>query len=200
MKYLNNFEEYSHNEGKFGKFVTGAALVGAGLYGANAIMNPNTQTTATYQETEVDHFPEFYVRTLSVDENINVTVNDVDTVIGCKTHRGKRSSYTITVEEGVDVIYYKVSQFGEYIYATTDKLILPGSNEINLSELEVVEEGEGYKILYVSSFFSGLDYIFVNKGYKNTKNEFEINGQKYTYLDKSFGFLKGSASFVIKCK
>ena len=200
MKHLNNFEEYSQNESKLTKYITGAAIAGATLYGANAIMNPNTKASAEYQETELAHFPEFYVRTLGMDDNIQVTVNDVDGVIGCKTSQGKHSSYTITVEEGQDIIYYKVSKWGEYIYATTNKSILPNSNMINLSELEVVEETSNYKILSVPSFWSGLDLIFVNKGYSNPKDEFEMNGQKYTYLEKSFGFVQGSESFVIKCK
>jgi hypothetical protein len=32
MKYLNNFEE--HNESKFTKYIAGAAIAGATLYGA----------------------------------------------------------------------------------------------------------------------------------------------------------------------
>ena len=80
MKYLNNFEQYSRNESKFTKYVAGAALAGATLYGANALMN-NTEVSAEYQETEISHFPEFYVRTLGWDNNIQVTVNDVDGVI-----------------------------------------------------------------------------------------------------------------------
>jgi hypothetical protein len=198
MKYLNNFEE--HNESKLGKFVAGAAIAGATLWGADAIMNPNTKVSAEYRETELAHFPEFYVRTLGMDDNIQVTVNDVDGVIGCKTRQGKQDSYTITVEEGQDIIYYKVSKWGEYIYATTNKSILPNSDEINLSQLEVIEETSNYKILSVPSFWSGLDLIFVNKGYSNPKDEFEMNGQKYTYLEKSFGFVQGNESFVIKCR
>ena len=104
MKHLNNFEEYSQNESKLTKYITGAAIAGATLYGANAIMNPNTKASAEYQETELAHFPEFYVRTLGMDDNIQVTVNDVDGVIGCKTRQGKQDSYTITVEEGQDII------------------------------------------------------------------------------------------------
>jgi hypothetical protein len=208
MKYLNNFEEYSrseslskdYNESKFTKYVAGAAIAGATLWGADAIMNPNTKVSAEYQETELAHFPEFYVRTLGADDNIQVTVNDVDGVIGCKTSQGKHNGYTITVEEGQDIIYYKVSTWGEYIYGTTNKSILPNGNMINLSELEVVEETSNYKILSVPSFWSGLDLIFVNKGYSNPKDEFEMNGQKYTYLEKSFGFVQGNESFVIKCK
>ena len=52
----------------------------------------------------------------------------------------------------------------------------------------------------VESFWSGLDFILVNKGYGNTKDEFEMNGDRYTYFEKSFGFLEGHASFVVKCK
>jgi hypothetical protein len=163
-------------------------------------MNPNTKVSAEYQETELSHFPEFYVRTLGMDDNIQVTVNDVDGVIGCKTRQGKHNSYTVTVEEGQDIIYYKVSKWGDYVYATTNKSSLPDGDEINLSQLEVVEETSNYKILSVPSFWSGLDLIFVNKGYSNPKDEFEMNGQKYTYLEKSFGFVQGSESFVIKCK
>jgi hypothetical protein len=198
MKYLNNFEE--HNESKFTKYVAGAALAGATLWGADAIMNPNTKVSAEYQETELSHFPEFYVKTLGMDDNIQVTVNDIDGVIGCKTRQGKRNSYTVTVEEGQDIIYYKLSTWGDYVYATTNKSSLPDGDMIDLSKLEVVEETSNYKILSVPSFWSGLDLIFVNKGYSNTKDEFEMNGQKYTYLEKSFGFIQGSESFVIKCR
>ena len=198
MKHLNNFEEF--NEGKLGNFVAGAAVVGATMWGADAIMNPTSKATSKYQETELAHFPEFYVKTLGMDDNIQVTVNDVDGVIGCKTRQGKHNSYTVTVEEGQDIIYYKLSTWGDYVYATTNKSILPNGDEINLSQLEVVEETSNYKILSVPSFWSGLDLIFVNKGYSNPKDEFEMNGRKYTYLEKSFGFVQGSESFVIKCK
>jgi hypothetical protein len=198
MRHLNDFEQY--NESRLGKIAAGAAIVGATLYGANAIMNPRTKAEAKYQETELANFPEFYVRTLGMDENINLSVSSVDGVIGCKTHRGKHSDYTITVEEGQDVIYWDISSFGEYIYATTDRSTLPNGEKIDLSELEVVEETDKYKILDCSSFFGGPDAIFVNKGYSNPENEFELNGRKYTYIDKSLGFIAGYKSFVIRCK
>jgi uncharacterized protein YuzE len=198
MKHLNNFEEY--NEGKLGNFVAGAAVAGATLWGANAIMNPNTKATAKYQETELAHFPEFYVTTLGMDNNLNVSVNENDGVIGCKVKQGKHSRYTITVEEGIDKVYYKMSTFGEYCYATTNKSDLPNGEMINLQDLEVVEETGEYRILRVPSFWSSLDFILVNKGYSNTKNEFEMNGQKYTYFEKSFSFLEGRGSFVVKVR
>jgi hypothetical protein len=198
MKHLNNFEEY--NEGKLGNFVAGAAVAGATLWGANAIMNPNTKATAKYQETELSHFPEFYVTTLGMDNNLNVSVNENDGVIGCKVKQGKYSRYTITVEEGMSQVYYKLSTFGEYCYATTNKSDLPNGEMINLQDLEVVEETGEYRILRVPSFWSSLDFILVNKGYSNTKNEFEMNGQKYTYFEKSFSFLEGRGSFVVKVR
>ena len=68
MKHLHNFEEY--NESKLTPYIVGAALTGATLMGANALMNPNTKATAKYQETELAHFPEFYVRTLGMDDNL----------------------------------------------------------------------------------------------------------------------------------
>jgi hypothetical protein len=198
MKHLSNFEQY--NESRLGKLAAGAAIVGATLYGANAIMNPRTNVEAEYQETELAHFPEFYVRTLGMDENIKVSVNEIDGVIACKTHRGKHADYTITIEEGIDVVYWDISSFGEYIYATTNKSNLPGGEKINISDLEVVKETDKYKILDCSSFFGGPDAIFVNKGYSNPKNEFEMNGKKYTYTEISLGFVSGYKSFVIKCK
>lgn len=198
MKHLNNFEEY--NEGKLGNFVAGAAVAGATLWGANAIMNPVTKAKATYNETELAHFPEFDVITLGMDDNIQVSVNENDGVIGCKMKHGKHSRYTITVEEGVDKVYYKMSTFGEYIYATTNKSDLPGSDPVDLTELEIVEETGEYRILRVPSFWSGLDFILVNKGYSNIKNEFEMNGERYTYFEKSFSFLEGRGSFVVKVR
>jgi hypothetical protein len=198
MKHLQGFKQY--NESKLGKFVAGAAITGAALYGVNALMNPRTTTKADYEETEKAHFPEFFVTTAGFDDNINVSVNDLDGVIGSKTQRGKHSVYTVTVEEGIDKIYYKRSDFGEYIYATTDPSNLPQSELLDLSELEVIEENSEYKILRVPSFWSGFDFVLVNKGYSNPKNEFEMNGQKYTYIEKTFGFFEGSASFVIKVK
>ena len=198
MKHLNNFEEF--NEGKLSNFVAGAAVAGATLWGANAIMNPNTKATAKYQETELAHFPEFYVTTLGMDNNLSVSVNENDGVIGCQMRQGKHSRYSITVEEGQDIIYYKLSTFGEYCYATTNKSNLPAGSMIDLSELEVVEENNEYRILRVPSFWSSLDFILVNKGYGNPKNEFEMNGQKYTYFEKSFSFLEGRGSFVVKCR
>jgi hypothetical protein len=198
MKHLNNFEEF--NESKLTPYIVGAALTGATLMGVDSIMNPTTKATSKYQETELAHFPEFYVRTLGMDNNINVSVNENDGVIGCQTKQGKHSNYTITVEEGTNIVYYKTSSFGEYIYATTNGSNLPGGSMINLSELEVVEETAGYRILKVTSFWSSLDFILVNKGYSNAKNEFEMNGVKYTYFEKSFSFLGGRGSFVVKCK
>jgi uncharacterized protein YuzE len=198
MKHLNNFEEY--NESNLGKFVAGAAIAGATLWGANAIMNPVTKAKARYQETELAHFPEFYVTTLGMDDNIQVSVNENDGVIGCQMKEGKHSRYTITVEEGANQVYYKLSTFGEYIYATTNKSDLPNGEMINLQDLEVVEETGEYRILRVPSFWSSLDFILVNKGYSNNKNEFEMNGVRYTYFEKSFSFLEGRGSFVIKCK
>ena len=198
MKHLNNFEEF--NEGKLSNFVAGAAVAGATLWGANAIMNPNTKATAKYQETELAHFPEFYVTTLGMDNNLNVSINENDGVIGCQMRQGKHSRYTITVEEGIDKVYYKMSTFGEYIYGTTNKSDLPSGDHIDLSELEIVEETGEYRILRVTSFWASLDFILVNKGYSNTKNEFEMNGERYTYFEKSFSFLEGRGSFVIKVK
>ncbi len=198
MKHLNNFEEY--NESNLGKFVAGAAIAGATLWGANAIMNPNTKAKATYNETELAHFPEFYVTTLGMDDNIQVSVNENDGVIGCKMKHGKHSRYTITVEEGTTKVYYKMSTFGEYIYATTNKSDLPGSDPVDLTDLEIVEETGEYRILRVPSFWSGLDFILVNKGYSNIKNEFEMNGERYTYFEKSFSFLEGRGSFVVKVR
>lgn len=198
MKHLQNFDQY--NESKLTKYVAGAAIAGATLWGANALMNPNKQVTAKYQETELAHFPEFYVRTLGFDDNISVSVNENDGVIGSKHKREKHNRYTITVEEGQDIIYYKTSTFGECIYATTNNSDLPGGNMIDLSELEVIEETGEYKILSVPSFWSGLDFILVNKGYSNPKHEFEMQGQKYTYFEKSFGFIDGYASFVVRVK
>jgi len=198
MKHLNNFEEF--NESKLTPYIVGAALTGATLMGANAIMNPNTKATARYQETELAHFPEFYVKTLGMDDNLQVSVNENDGVIGCQMRQGKHDRYTITVEEGQYIIYYKSSTFGGYIYATTNKSDLPSGEMIVLQDLKVIEETGEYTILEVTSFFSGLDYILVNKGYSNTKDEFEMNGERYTYFEKSFGFLPGSAPFVIKCK
>jgi hypothetical protein len=93
-----------------------------------------------------------------------------------------------------------MSTFGEYIYATTNKSDLPGSEPIDLTELEIVEETGEYRILRVPSFWSSLDFILVNKGYSNTKNEFEMNGERYTYFEKSFSFLEGRASFVVKVR
>lgn len=198
MKHLNNFEEF--NEGKLSNFVAGAAVAGATLYGANAIVNPNTKATAKYQETELAHFPEFYVKTLGMDNNLNVSVNEYDGVIGCQMKQGKHSRYTITVEEDINQVYYKLSTFGEYIYATTNESNLPGCSVINISELEVVEETGEYRILRVPSFWSSLDFILVNKGYSNNKNEFEMNGVRYTYFEKSFSFLEGNGSFVVKVR
>lgn len=198
MRHLNNFEEF--NEGKIGNFVAGAAVAGATLLGANAIMNPNTKVTAEYKETELSHFPEFYVKTLGMDDNIQVSVSEKDGVIGCKIQFGKQSRYSITVEEGVDKVYYETSTFGEYIYATTNQFNLPNGQEIDLSKLKIVEETDEYRILRISSPWSGLDFILVNKGYKNKENEFEMNGERYTYLQKSFSFLEGKASFVVKVK
>jgi hypothetical protein len=205
MKHLKEFEEY--NEGnrslnKFGKFVAGAAIAGSTLYGINTLI-PETpkKTTSTYQETDKAHFPEFYVKTIGwFSSNINVSVNEVDGVIGSKTKHGKRSDYTITVEEGIDKIYWRRSSWGEYIYATTDPSNLPGSDLLDLSKLEVIDENNEYKILKVPDFWSNLDYILVNKGYENKENEFEMNGQKYTYLEKNLGFWEGTHSFVIKAK
>ncbi|HOB26371.1 MAG TPA: hypothetical protein PKG93_04425 [Bacilli bacterium] len=198
MKHLNNFEEF--NEGKLSNFVAGAAVAGATLYGANAIVNPNTKATAKYQETELAHFPEFYVKTLGMDNNLNVSVNEYDGVIGCQMKQGKHSRYTITVEEDINQVYYKLSTFGEYIYATTNESNLPGCSVINISELEVVEETGEYRILRVPSFWSSLDFILVNKGYSNNKNKFEMNGVRYTYFEKSFSFLEGNGSFVVKVR
>ena len=163
-------------------------------------MNPNTKATAKYQETELSHFPEFYVTTLGMDNNLNVSVNENDGVIGCQMKQGKHSRYTITVEEGVNQVYYKLSTFGEYCYATTNKSNLPNGDHIDLTELEIVEETGEYRILRVPSFWSSLDFILVNKGYSNTKNEFEMNGVKYTYFEKSFSFLEGRGSFVVKVR
>ena len=73
MKHLNNFEEF--NESKLTPYIVGAALTGATLMGVDSIMNPTTKATAKYQETELAHFPEFYVRTLGMDNNLNVSVN-----------------------------------------------------------------------------------------------------------------------------
>jgi hypothetical protein len=114
--------------------------------------------------------------------------------------QGKHSNYSITVEEGIDKVYYKISTFGEYCYATTNESNLPGGSMIDLSKLEVVEENNEYRILRVPSFWSSLDFILVNKGYGNTKNEFKMNGVRYTYFEKSFSFLGGKGSFVVKCK
>ena len=180
MKHLNNFEQF--NEGKLGNFVAGAAVVGATMWGADAIMNPTSKATSKYQETELAHFPEFYVKTLGMDDNIQVSVNENDGVIGSQMKNGKHKRYTITVEEGTNIIYYKLSTFGEYIYATTNESNLPGGSMINLSEMEVVEENNEYKILRVPSFWSGLDFILVNKGYGNPKNEFEMNGEKMRFV------------------
>lgn len=198
MIYLNNFKDF--NEGKLSNFIAGAAVTGATIWGANAIMNPVTKPSAKYQETELAYFPEFYVRTLGMDNNLSVSINENDGVIGCQMRQGKHSRYTITVEEGIDKVYYKISTFGEYCYATTNKSNLPGGSMIDISELEVVEENNEYKVLRVPSFWSSLDFILVNKGYVNTRNEFEMNGEKYTYFEKTFSFLEGKASFVIKCK
>jgi hypothetical protein len=198
MKHLNNFEEF--NESKLTPYIVGAALTGATLMGVDSIINPTTKATAKYQETELAHFPEFYVRTLGMDNNLNVSVNENDGVIGCQTKQGKHSNYTITIEEGTNIVYYKISSFGEYIYATTNESNLPGGSIINLSELEVVEETGEYRILKVPSFWSSLDFILVNKGYSNAKNEFEMNGVKYTYFEKSFSFLGGRGSFVVKVR
>jgi hypothetical protein len=196
MKHIQKFEQY--NESKLTKYVAGAAIAGATLWGANAIINPNKQATAKYQETELAHFPEFYVRTLGFDDNISVSVNENDGVIGSKHKQGKHNRYTITVEEGQDVIYYKTSAFGEYIYATTNKSDLPSGSMIELSQLNIVKETDEYRILSVPSFWSGLDYILVNKGYSNSEHEFEMQGQRYTYFESSFGFLNGYASFVVR--
>jgi hypothetical protein len=93
-----------------------------------------------------------------------------------------------------------MSTFNEYIYATTNKSDLPGGAPIDLTDLEIVEETGEYRILRVPSFWSSLDFILVNKGYSNTKNEFEMNGVKYTYFEKSFSFLEGKGSFVVKVR
>jgi len=77
---------------------------------------------------------------------------------------------------------------------------LPSSQEIDLSGLEIVEETGEYRVLRVPSFWSSLDFILVNKGYSNPKNEFEMNGVKYTYFEKSFSFLEGRGSFVVKVR
>jgi hypothetical protein len=198
MKHLKGFEEY--NESSLTKFIAGAAIAGATLYGANALMNPVKKATAKYQETDLAHFPEFIVTTLGSDDNIQISVSENDGVIGSKVQHGKRKRYTITVDEGTNQVFYKFSTFGECIYATTNKSDLPSGTKIDLEELEVVEENSEYRILRVPSFWSGLDFILVNKGYSNSKNDFEINGEKYTYLEKSFGFLEGRCSFVIKNK
>ncbi len=124
MKHLENFENF--NEGKFSNFAAGAAIVGATLWGANTLMNPVTKATAEYRETELVDFPEFFVRTIGTDDNINVSING--DVIGCSFHQGKYNRYTITVEEGTNNVYYKLSTFGVYIYATTNKSNLPFYN------------------------------------------------------------------------
>jgi hypothetical protein len=198
MKHLQKFNQY--NESKLTKYVAGAAIAGATLWGTNAIINSqNKNATTEYQETELAHFPEFYVRTLGFDNNLNVSVNDVDDIIGTRYKSGKYNRYTITVQEGQEgTIYYKISPFGEYIYATTIQNYLPNGNKIVLSELEVVEETGDYKILSVPSPWSGLDYILVNKGYFNAKNGFEMQDQSYTYFQKSLGLMNGSPYFVVR--
>jgi hypothetical protein len=197
MKHLDNFEKF--NEGRFKDMMIGGAIAGATLLGANAIMNPRANIEVNYTETDIAKFPEYYVKTPGSDENFDLTISE-DNVLGTKIHVGKSSRYTITVNEGIDYVYYKMSSFGEVIYATTNKSILPKSERIDLTELEVVEETNSYKILRVSSFWSGLDFIAVDKNYQNSGNEFEIDGKKYTYLQKSFGFLEGTATFVFECK
>jgi len=213
LHHLNEIRRHGHGDGS-GRMTglalaAGAALAGTALLGHN-FTEPVTKAKAEYNETEVAHFPEFFVTTLSGDRDIAVSVNDVDGTIGCHAPHGKGgSSNTITVEEGTDKVYFRFSTLGSYVYATTNPSHLPDANMIDLSKLEVVEETDGYKILQFNSTWSSVDYILVNKGYTNKEHEFEMNGKKYTYFEKSVkrhglpgpdSFWKSEHAFVIKCK
>ena len=200
MKHLNNFEKF--NESRLKDIMVGGAITGATLLGANAIMNNpgRTDIKVNYIETEIAKFPEYRIQTPGSDNNFNLTIGS-DGILGVMSKNGKNDRFTITVNEGIDYVYYRTSGgLRSVIYATTDKEMLPKSEKIDLSELEVVEETNSYRILRVDSFWSGLDYIIVNKNYENSGNEFIINNKKYTYLEKRFGFLLGSATFVFECK
>jgi len=183
------------------KMLIGGALIGGIAAGVNSMDNTPSKTTSSYEETELTNFPEYYVRTAKIfDDNLDVSINKNNGVIGTRRRAGKHDDYSVTVNGDVSTIYYKTSTWGVYIYASTNQNDLPGSEAVSLRELEVVEETDQYKILEVPSFWSKFDYIFVNKGYQNKENEFEMDGETYTYYEPSFGFLRGKAAFVVKCK
>lgn len=201
MKNIKNYNDFCNEEINMKKILIGGALIGGIAAGINSIDTSPSKSTASYEETELANFPEYYVHTAQFfDNNLNISINKNDFLIGTKTIAGKATRYSVTIEEGVSTIYYKTSTWGGYIYASTNKNDLPSGQQININELNVVKETNEYRILEVPSFWSSFDYILVNKGYQNKENGFEIGGIGYTYFEPSFGFLKGKTAFVIKCK
>lgn len=201
MKHIKNYNDFCNEEIDMKKILIGGALVGGIAAGINSIDTTPGKSTASYEETELANFPEYHVHTAQFfDDNLNISINKNDGVIGTYRQAGKQSDYTVTIEEGVSKIYYETSTWGSYIYATTDNSDLPKGQKIDIDELEIVSETSDYKILKVPSFWSSFEYILVNKGYQNKENEFEINGNRYTYFEPNFGFIEGKAAFVVKCR
>ena len=201
MKNIKNYNDFCNEEVDMKKLLIGGALVGGLAAGINSIDTTPGKSKASYEETELANFPEYHVHTAQFfDDNLNISINKNDGVIGTYRQAGKSSDYSVTVEEGVSTIYYETSTWGSYIYATTNRNDLPSGQQVNLNDLEIVKETSEYKILRVPSFWSSFDYVLVNKGYKNEENAFEIDGVKYTYFEPNFGFLTGKAAFVVKCK
>lgn len=216
MKYLHNFESYNEEikislndrglpkltgTGKaLRNLAVGGAIAGGLAYGANSLYQSiPDKPVVKYEQTVMGSFKEYELRTPGSDYNIQFTINTKDSIIGSRIHPGKHDRYTLTVPSNVTKVWYDRSTWGGYIYGSSNSSDLQDpSDVIDLNELEVVEEGSTYKILRVSSFWSNLDYIFVDKGFESTMGEFEIDGETYTYIEKSLGFWEGRASFVIK--
>jgi hypothetical protein len=216
MKYLHNFDSYNEEikislndrglpkltgTGKaLRNLAVGGAIAGGLSYGANSMYQSiPDKPVVKYEQTVMGSFKEYELRTPGSDYNIQFTINTKDSIIGSRIKVGKHDRYTLTVTSNVTKVCYDLSTWGGYIYGSSNSSDLQDpSDVIDLNELEVVEEGSTYKILRVSSFWSNLDYIFVDKGFESTMGEFEIDGETYTYIEKSFGFLEGRASFVIK--
>lgn len=216
MKYLHKFDSFNEEiriglddrglpkltgTGKaLRNLAVGGAIVGGLAYGAKSMYNSiPDKPVVKYEQTVMGSFKEYYLRTPKMDDNIQFTINTKDGVIGSRIKVGKSDRYTLTVPSGVSKVYYDKSTWGGYVYGTTNSSDLQDpSDVIDLNTLDVAEEGPTYKILRVSSFWSNLDFIFVDKGFVSEQGEFEIDGEVYTYIEKSFGFLEGRASFVIK--
>lgn len=193
---IKKYEEFCNEEINLRKALIGGALVGGAL--ATAASCNNKSTSVSYNDKEVIgsvEFKEYDVNPVGwVASDLYTTISN-DGVISTHFKKGKHSSGTVTVNVGVDRIYY--DEGFSYIYSSSQKI---NDDIINLSDLEVVEDRPEYKILYHSGFINNIDYILVNKGYKETDSNkiFKINGEDYSYVEYDSGFLNGVYYFVVK--